>query len=86
LLGGIHLAFFQAKALGFFFLPGRYSYGNYLFHIAVLYTIHSFLWNLNIIAAFLAYIVATTALAALSFHFFETPANHLIRRRFGVKS
>jgi peptidoglycan/LPS O-acetylase OafA/YrhL len=85
LLGGIHLAFFQSKALGLFSLPGRYSYGNYLFHIAVLYMIHSFLWNLNIVLAFLAYIAAATTVAALSFRFFEKPANHHIRRLFGVK-
>lgn len=86
LLAGMNLSFFQSKALRIFSLPGRYSYGNYLFHIMILYLIHSFLWNLNIIVAFLVYAVTTTALAAVSFHFFETPANHFIRKLFGVKS
>ena len=86
LLGGIHLPFFQTKALKPLFLPGRYSYGNYLFHITVLYFIHSFLWNLNIVIAFLLFTTVTTAIAAVSFHYFETPANHFVRRLFGAKT
>jgi peptidoglycan/LPS O-acetylase OafA/YrhL len=86
LLGGMHLPFFQSKFFRVFAWPGKYSYGNYLLHVAVLYWIHSLLWNLNILLAFLAYVAASTVLAAFSFHFFETPANHSIRRLLGVKS
>ncbi|HTC20959.1 MAG TPA: acyltransferase [bacterium] len=86
LLGGLHLPFFESKDLRVFSLPGKFSYGNYLFHIPVLFFIHSFLWDLNIVAAFFLYVAVTTALSALSYRFFEAPANRLIRRIFGVES
>lgn len=85
LLGGIHLPFFQLKSLKIFLSPGRYSYGNYLLHIVIPFMIHSFLWNLNIVVAFVVYTVVATALAAVSFRFFEVPANRFIRKLFEVK-
>ena len=84
LLGGLHLSFFEAKPLKILTLPGRYSYGNYLFHGAALYFIHPFLLDKNILVAFFIFVWATTCFSAVSFHFFETPANHLIRKYFGI--
>lgn len=86
LLGGIHLPALQSKAWKIFAMPGRYSYGNYLLHIMVLYLIHSFLWGLNILVAFLIFAASSTALAALSFRFFEAPTNHFVQRILGVKA
>jgi peptidoglycan/LPS O-acetylase OafA/YrhL len=79
LLGGMNLAFFDSKHLKIFSLPGKYSYGNYLCHISVLYFIHSFLWNLNIVIAFLVYISVATMVSAISYHYFEVPANLFVR-------
>jgi peptidoglycan/LPS O-acetylase OafA/YrhL len=86
LLGGLDLPFFESKCLKIFSLPGRYSFGNYLFHIPVLYFIHAFLWNMNIVAAFLVYVGVTTTVSAVSYRFFETPVNRMIRRKWGVES
>jgi peptidoglycan/LPS O-acetylase OafA/YrhL len=80
LLGGIHLRFFQSGHLQWLAAPGRYSYGNYLFHTAVLFFIHGFLWNLNIVLAFAVFVMASTVVSAFSFHFFETPANRWVRK------
>ena len=79
LLGGIHLRFFQSGYLKLLAAPGKYSYGNYLFHVAVLFFIHPFLWNLNIILAFAVFVILSTVISALSFRFFETPANRWVR-------
>ena len=84
LLGGLHLPFFEARPLRLLALPGKYSYGNYLFNALVLYLIHPLLWNLNIAAAFALFVLATTCLSAVSFHFFETPANQFTRRYFRI--
>ena len=86
LLGGIHLPFFRSGGWKWFLAPGKYSYGNYLFHTAVLFFIHSFLWNLNIVLAFALFISASTALSAFSYRFFEVPANHFVRRMLGAKA
>lgn len=83
LLGGIHLRFFQSGYFKLLAAPGKYSYGNYLFHAAVLFFIHSFLWNLNIVLAFAVFVAVSTLISAFSFRFFETPANHWIRKMGG---
>ena len=83
LLGGLHLPFFENKYLKLFSLSGKFSYGNYLFHISVLYFIHSFLWNLNIFFAFLVYVFVTTSISAFFYRFFEVPSNKFIRKWLG---
>lgn len=83
LIGGIHLPFFDSRFLGFLALPGKYSYGIYLLHILVLYFSHIFLWYLNNIAALLLFTVLCTLIAALSYRFFEVPANRKVRKWFG---
>ena len=55
ILGGLHLPLLESKKLAFLALPGKYSYGMYLFHIAVLYFLNSLLWNLNIALAYLIF-------------------------------
>jgi peptidoglycan/LPS O-acetylase OafA/YrhL len=62
-------------------LPGKYSYGNYLLHTTVLYFLAPRLAGGNIYMAFLIFAMASTAAAALSFHFFEAPANRWIRKK-----
>jgi peptidoglycan/LPS O-acetylase OafA/YrhL len=81
LLGGLHISFFESKYLKWFSLPGKYSYGNYLFHISVLFFIHPFLWNLNIVVAFLVYVAVVTSVSAVSYRFFEMPMNYWVRKR-----
>ena len=85
LLGGLHLSFFENKWLKLFSLPGKFSYGNYLFHISVLFFVHSFLWNLNIVIAFLVFVFITTSISALSYQCFEVPSNKLIRKWLGAE-
>jgi len=84
LLGGLNLTWFESGFLKLFTLPGKYSYGNYLYHIAVIYFLAPYLQNLHILLAFIILVVATTALSAFSFNYFEVPVNHYIRNRFGA--
>jgi peptidoglycan/LPS O-acetylase OafA/YrhL len=86
LLGGLHLPFFESKHLKLLALPGKYSYGNYLFHAFVLYYVHPFLLGKNILLAFAMFVVATTCVSGFSFHFFETPVNKAVRKYFGFET
>jgi peptidoglycan/LPS O-acetylase OafA/YrhL len=81
LLGGRHLDFFESKFLTWLSWPGKYCYGAYLLHIPMIYLTHSFLLKLHTSAAFVVLAALTTALAALSYHFFELPLNLWLRRR-----
>jgi peptidoglycan/LPS O-acetylase OafA/YrhL len=85
LLGGLNLPALASPKLKLLALPGKYSYGMYLFHIAVLYFLNPLLWNLNIALAYLIFVGATTAVAALSYHCFEAPVNHWVRRKLGAE-
>lgn len=84
LLGGFQIRLFESKRLVWAAVPGRYSYGMYLWHASVLYFIHPFLWDMNIILAFFLFAAAVTLVGAFSFHFFEKPANRMIRKYFGA--
>ena len=87
ILGGLHLRSFESRYLKVLALPGKYSYAIYLFHGLIYYEIYSpFLEGREIFSGFLIFVVVCTAAAAVSYRFFEIPANRLIRRLFGVKS
>jgi peptidoglycan/LPS O-acetylase OafA/YrhL len=81
LWGGLNLPFFESKHFWLLSLPGKYSYGNYLFHGMVLFAVVPLLGRWNLYAAFLGFLTASTLLAALSFHFFEAPANRWVRKK-----
>ena len=83
LAGGRHLAIFESPLFTIASWPGKYCYGNYLFHIAVLYFFHSLFLRVHTALAFLIFVTISTSVAALSFHGFEMPVNRWIRRRFG---
>jgi peptidoglycan/LPS O-acetylase OafA/YrhL len=85
LMGAFYLPFFESRALRPFTWPGRYSYGNYLFHMSVIYFLNPLLWNLNIVVAYLIFVAVTTAVSALSYRFFEAPANRCVQRLGGLK-
>jgi len=83
LLGGLHMEFFEKKFWSFLTLPGRLSYGIYLFHSTVLFILWPYLGGLNQWVAFFFFSAATTAVAWLSFRFFEVPANLWVRKVTG---
>ena len=85
LLGGIHLSFFESGYFRLLALPGKVSYGSYLFHIVVLYLIHPFLVCQGPFVAFFIYAIVTTLVATVSYHLFEVPANHFVRRWLGTE-
>jgi len=80
LLGALNLSFFESRFFWVFSLPGKYSYGNYLLHTTVIYFLTPRLAGGNIYLVFLIFASASTAVAALSFHAFEVPANRWVRR------
>jgi peptidoglycan/LPS O-acetylase OafA/YrhL len=84
LFGGLHLGFFESGYFRLLALPGRVSYGSYLFHIIVLYLIHPFLVCQGPFVAFFIYAIVTTGVAMLSYHLFEVPANHFVRKWLGA--
>ncbi len=82
LIGGLSLPSLESKVLAFLCLPGKLSYGMYLWHSLVLYFLVPFLLGLNTWIAFLIFVLATLFLAFLSYFFYEMPANFWIRKRF----
>jgi peptidoglycan/LPS O-acetylase OafA/YrhL len=72
---------------GPFVYLGKISYGLYVYHAAILESLH---WTfahagIPLFLKPLAYLGATVAVAALSWHFFERPINNL-RMRIGYRS
>jgi len=84
LLGGLNLSFFESKFWAIFAYPGKYSYGNYLLHVSVLYLLHTYLAGLNVFAAFAIFVTASTLVSAFSFHLFEVPVNRWARSLMGA--
>ena len=84
LLGGIHLPILESKYLKIFSLPGKFSYGNYLFHIMAIYFLNAILKEMNIVMAFVVFASAVTAISAISYYYFENPANKWVRKCFHV--
>jgi peptidoglycan/LPS O-acetylase OafA/YrhL len=80
-LGGLFLDFNGPfwRILG---LPGKLSYGGYLWQASVLFFLWPLLGGWNEYAAFAAFAAATTLAAWFSYRFFEEPCNLFIRRRF----
>ncbi len=88
LWGGLELPFFESRWLKPLALPGKYCYGLYLLHMVVIYFtwpwMADFTARTNVSLSFGVFAIAATAVAALSYHLFEMPANRGIRRRFGA--
>jgi peptidoglycan/LPS O-acetylase OafA/YrhL len=82
LLGGMRLDFFESRWLKLFALPGKYCYGSYLLHLLILSVGYPILLHMDAWKGFAVYSLVTTLIAAASFHFFEMPANRLIRSTF----
>lgn len=82
LLGGSNLRFFESPWLKMFSWPGKYCYGAYLLHPLVLFFIGPLLGPRPALMGLGLFVVATTMIAALSFHFFELPINLRLRSYF----
>ena len=65
-----------------FVFLGEISFGFYLIHYPILKIVHSL--NLPLSLQFLTSLGVITALAWLSYTYFEKPANRIIRRKFSV--
>lgn len=79
LLGGIQIKWFESKGFTPFAAAGQWSYGGYLLHPLVLCVVWPLLKNLNEWEGFPLFVLAVLAVAWLSFHYFETPANRWVR-------
>jgi peptidoglycan/LPS O-acetylase OafA/YrhL len=88
LLGGIHLPFFESAWFKPFALPGKYCYGIYLLHVAVLYFLWPILMSVSIqtsvFVSFGLYTLVVTCVATLSYRYFEAPGNRAIQKRFAA--
>jgi len=80
LLGGLQFLFWGGKLWQPFSWPGRYCYSLYLWHPLVLAFIFPIIFQMDAWKALLLFTAITTALAAVSFHLFEKPANQMIRK------
>jgi peptidoglycan/LPS O-acetylase OafA/YrhL len=90
LAGGIFLFLLAAlpmrfpEILAWAALPGKLSYGMYLLHPMVLYFLWGLLRGKDPFLAFTLYFLATTAVAWISYRFFEWPVNLWVRRKWGT--
>ncbi|HXL73507.1 MAG TPA: acyltransferase [bacterium] len=83
LLGGLHLNWFESKLFLPLALPGKVSYGMYLWHASVFYFLLPLAGKMNVFTAFALIASVTFAAASLSYHFYEMPMNRLIRKSLG---
>jgi peptidoglycan/LPS O-acetylase OafA/YrhL len=86
LLGGLQLTIFESKYWKPLGWPGKYCYGGYLLHPMVLSVIFPVIYRQGAWSSFALFVSATISVAALSYHFFEMPANRLIRKTFLIPS
>lgn len=82
LLGGLHLSLFESKFWKPLSWPGKYCYGGYLLHPMVLAVLFPVFFRKDAWSAFGLFVIVTVALSAISYHFFELPANRLVRKTF----
>lgn len=82
MLGGLHLPLFESRYLKPFCLPGKYCYGCYLLHPLAVFFVRPFLIQWNVFLGFFLFAVATTLMAAVSYHCFEEPTKHFLRNFF----
>lgn len=82
LLGGLQFQFWKSRLWEPLTWPGRYCFGGYLLHPIVLAVLFPILFGKEAWGGFFIFALFTTALAAASFHFFEMPANRLVRKTF----
>ncbi len=82
LLGGLHLPFFESPSFKILALPGKYCYGCYLLHPMALFILHPFVNPKYVLLNLLLVVCLTTFIASISYHFFEEPLKHFIRKSF----
>lgn len=84
LLGGLGSPLFSSPLWRPLILPGRFSYGLYLFHALVFYLGFHWLIRLPVYPAFILYFIVATIIMGMVHRFFEVPANRWVRRRFSA--
>jgi peptidoglycan/LPS O-acetylase OafA/YrhL len=77
---GIRRRWFEGRALSRLARLGEYSYGSYLLHATVLFTLWPLLAGRHPAVAFAAFATATLALAGAVYRYVEVPANAAVRR------
>ena len=80
ILASLQWPWMESKRLAPLALPGRYSYGMYLMHGALIYFLHPTIRPLPTWAAWGIFVGVTTGLAGLSYRLFEVHANLAIRK------
>lgn len=83
LLGGIHLPVFESKFFLALALPGKVSYGMYLWHGLILYLLWPLLFSVDVLSGFVLYAAGTFLFSYLSYRFYELPMNGWVRKTLG---
>jgi len=81
LLGAMSRGWFESNFFKVFALPGKLSYGMYLWHPLVLYFLWNFLKVQNLWIGFISFALATTLVGYISYRFFEMPMNFWVRKQ-----
>lgn len=83
LLGALRWRWTQTRWVRVLALPGRLSYGMYLWHPLVLAGLWPVLGRCGVLSGFALFFSSTLLLAYLSARFLESPLNRALRARFG---
>jgi peptidoglycan/LPS O-acetylase OafA/YrhL len=86
LMGALNAPLFLHPLFRVLAFPGRLSYGGYLLHSSVLYLAWPLLRQAPFAGSLLIFVSLVLAIAWLSKHFFERPANLTIRRLLASKA
>ncbi len=77
LLGGLHLRIIE-RIPRWSMYPGELSYGMYLYHPMIMFLLWPFCLKQNELVSFCCVLAVLIVISAVSFHFFEKPANKLV--------
>ena len=83
ILGGIHIKDLYSHFWKILSWPGQLSYGGYLWHVTIMFLLWPVLSSMGNASPLLYYPSVGLACYA-SYRWFEIPANHFVRKIFGV--
>lgn len=83
-MGALASSYFQ-RIPKLLLVPGRLCYGLYLYQGIAMYFSWRFIFHQQYLVAFAGFVGLNLLISAISFKFYENPANRFIRRLFGER-